>query len=212
MAKVVGVRVPPPAPTAGLARPFEDGARQRAARSGRYTMQVTETLSEGLKREYRITVPAKRSRQPRLRTPERAQGQGPDQRLPSRQGAGRPPEAPVWPLGVRRGPAGGHDRGRISGSSRNTRSSSRCSRRSPCRRMTRKSKASSAASRSRLHGRGRGAAGDHGRRPEEDQDREAGGRRRRCRDRRDAGAPRRAEFRIRAEDRQVGQGREQATV
>ena len=51
-------------------------------------MQVTETVSEGLKREFQVTVPAA-DLEARLSGPaRRAEGPGAAARLPSRQGAG----------------------------------------------------------------------------------------------------------------------------
>ncbi len=62
-------------------------------------MQVTETLNEGLKHEFKINVPGIRSRRQGGRQAGRYEGQGPSQRLPSGQGAGRPSEEALWPLG-----------------------------------------------------------------------------------------------------------------
>ncbi len=66
MTKVVGVQVPPPAPRLGSTDGFSpvfDLARQAATPASDVkdevkVMQVTETLSDGLKREYRVVVPA----------------------------------------------------------------------------------------------------------------------------------------------------------
>jgi trigger factor len=61
-------------------------------------MQVTETLAEGLKHEFQISVPAS-DLDAKADAAGRPQGQGPPQRLPSRQGAGEPSQEGVWPLG-----------------------------------------------------------------------------------------------------------------
>ncbi len=52
-------------------------------------MQVTETVSDGLKREFKVVVPAADLDTQGRRAARRAQGPGPHQRLPARQGAGR---------------------------------------------------------------------------------------------------------------------------
>ena len=62
MTKVVGVRVPPPAPAgrafrlADRSREFRDKLNRRHERVA--AMQVTETAAEGLKREFQVVVPA----------------------------------------------------------------------------------------------------------------------------------------------------------
>jgi trigger factor len=61
-------------------------------------MQVTETLNEGLKHEFKISVPATDLDAKAERETGRPQGQGPPQRLPSRQGAGGASEEDLRPL------------------------------------------------------------------------------------------------------------------
>ena len=56
-------------------------------------MEITETLSDGLKREFQVTVPAADLEARADRAAGRTQGPRPVARLPARQGAGRPSRA-----------------------------------------------------------------------------------------------------------------------
>ena len=61
-------------------------------------MEVTETLSQGLKREFKVVLPATDLATRLEGQLVRGAGQGAHQRLSSRQGAGRASEAALWPL------------------------------------------------------------------------------------------------------------------
>jgi trigger factor len=57
--KVVGVQIPPPAPRPGCAAARSTAVPQPNAQANTVThMQVTETTTEGLKREFRVVVAA----------------------------------------------------------------------------------------------------------------------------------------------------------
>ena len=74
-------------------------------------MQTTETLSQGLKREYQVVLAAAELAQKLDTQLAEHEGQGAHQRLPSRQGPGRPSQAPLWQVDHgRRRPAGGQRR------------------------------------------------------------------------------------------------------
>ena len=62
-------------------------------------MQVTETLADGLKHEFQVTVPAADLEAKVADAPGRAQGPGPAPRLPARQGPGEPSAQGLRPLG-----------------------------------------------------------------------------------------------------------------
>ena len=57
MAQAVGVQVPPPAPRNRVAIPRRP-PQTRTEPESKLTMQVSEALNEGLKRELKITIPA----------------------------------------------------------------------------------------------------------------------------------------------------------
>ena len=96
-------------------------------------MQVTETLSEGLKREYRGGHCRRRTGSQGRCAPGRAEGPRADQRLPSGQGAGRASQARLRPLGHGRSDRQHRARRPTTRSSPIAASSSRPSRRSRCR-------------------------------------------------------------------------------
>ncbi len=73
-------------------------------------MQVTETLSQGLKREYNVVISAGDLASKLDSATRRSQEQGPHQRLPPRQGAGRASQEGLWPLGDGRRRAGDDQR------------------------------------------------------------------------------------------------------
>ena len=74
-------------------------------------MQVTEISASGLKREYRVVLPRRRSGFSPPGRARRHEGQGPHQRLPPRQGAAVAPEAPLRALHHGRGRAERRQRG-----------------------------------------------------------------------------------------------------
>ena len=106
-------------------------ARVQAKKSA--AMQVTETLSEGLKREFKVVVPAAElDAKVNARLDELKDARA-HQRLPSGQGAGRASQAHVWPLGDGRGDRGDRARHQQPDRDASAASSSPPIRRSRCR-------------------------------------------------------------------------------
>ena len=96
-------------------------------------MQVTETLSEGLKREYQGRRSGRRSRRQGQCAARRSQRPRAHQRLPPGQGAGRASQAPLWPRDDGRGDRSDGARGQQPDRRPSAASSSPPSRRSRCR-------------------------------------------------------------------------------
>ena len=170
-------------------------------------MQVTETPAAGLKREYRVVVPATdleakvNERLDELKGPRAAA------RLPARQGAGRAPQAPLWQIRHGRGDRSRGARGQYQDRHRP--------------RLQARDRAQSRAAvgggrgrrrhrrqvRPRLHGRDGDRAADRARRFQDHQAHAAHRRGDRRRDRQGAADDRRAEPAVRRQDRRRGKWR-----
>ncbi len=159
-------------------------------------MQVTETLSQGLKREYDIVLAGERSRRAARTRSSPTSRQGADQRLPSRQGAGRASQARLRQVGDGRCRPGGDQRRQQADRRRQQPAPRREPQGRSARRPGRDRGGARGARRPRLQGRVRGAADIRGRRLRRHRAR-AAGRRRRGERGRDARSQRLAEDRAR---------------
>ena len=144
-------------------------------------MQVTETSSDGLKRELKVVDRPGRAQPALHHAARRGQGPGPAQGLPQGQGAGRAPQEALRPLGDGRGAAAGRRGDEPQGHQGAQRARRAPAQHRPHRGQGRDRAGAVGAERSRLHDVLRGAARDQGHRPGRAEARARGGRRRRRR-------------------------------
>ena len=236
MTKVVGVRVPPPAPSACRRLPDDfrrtlfpirdlvrrtTGAGRQAGRRNILTIparqgrtNAEEDDDAGHRNPFRGTearIQGQRSRDRSRRqggcAPGRSQGQGPPQRLPSRQGAGGASEEDLRPLRHGRDHRPDHPRHQHADFHRTRLPPRFRAQGDDADREEGGRRAALRQDRSHLHGRDRSGAADHARRFQELQCREAGRRGQRRRRRRSDQAHRRPEPALCGESRRR-QGRE----